>query len=318
MPTARVMELLEDMAEHGVWQVNLCGGDPAVHPDFVEIVAKARALDMIVDVSTKAYISPEDARRLKQAGLDYIQVSIEAANEELGDQIYGRKGQFAKVNKTIQNLVNAGVYTRTNSIITTLSFPHLEEIIHHLRDLGIREMKFSPAFRSMYVDSDPYLLGTDDIRQFEQEMARLADKYRPDGLQILSSTMPDPTRMTDEERSKYWLQDRAMCSSGRSSLIINPDGDVTICEEAPQEGDFVVGSVRDAPLETVWNSDKMMALAFPTRERFAGTPCETCDQFDICVGQKGHCFKDSYKGYGNPFTTNPFCPNAAESRPRLY
>jgi radical SAM protein with 4Fe4S-binding SPASM domain len=318
LPTARVLSLLDEMAEIGVGQVNLCGGDPLCHPDIVAIVDHGLGLGLTLDLSTKAHVGRQLADDLAATGLDYIQVSIEADDDGLGDRIYGRKGQYRRVVESLRNLLATPIFTRTNSIITKLNVDRIEPIIAMLAALGVREMKFSPAFRSMYVDTTGLLLDEAEIARFETAMAELADRWAKSGVVVLHSVMPDPTRMTREQRQDYWFNTRPGCSSGRSSLIINPDGDVSLCEEAPQEGGFIVGNVGDRTLRQIWNCAPLRRLAFPDRSRFAGAPCQTCGQFDRCVLSKGHCFKDAYKGYGRPFTVNPFCPEAPAPLPRLY
>lgn len=318
LPTSRILELLEEMVSLGIWQVNFCGGDPFCHQDILIILEKALGLDMIVDISTKAYINEVTAFKLDEIGLDYIQVSIEASTVELGDFIFGRKGQYKRVIETLKNLLNTNIFTRTNSIIVKQNLLFLEDIIQMLQNLGIKDMKFSPAFRSMHINNEPYILNAMEIEIFEQRIEEMSKKYERDGITVHHAVMPDPTRMTLEERENYWFFERPICSAGRSSMLITPNGKVAICEEAPKEGEFIVGDVRSSSILDVWNSQTLLDLAFPQKERFKNTPCEKCEHFDSCVNIKGHCFKDAYKGYGEPFTVNPFCPKAPEPIPRLY
>ncbi|AGF78004.1 radical SAM additional 4Fe4S-binding domain-containing protein [Desulfocapsa sulfexigens DSM 10523] len=318
LATSRILELIDEMGRLGTNQVNFCGGDPFCHPDVIEIIAHALKLGIVVDMSTKAFLDKQIVRRLEEVGLDYLQVSVDAANSSTGDLILGRSGQHARIIKTLENLRDTQIFTRTNSIITQHNFDQLEDIIITLRDLGICEMKFSPAFRSMNKDNNSILLGENQLLEFDDKMNWLANKYGSDGITIFHNRLPEPTMMSDQERAHYWLKDRPSCSSGRSSLIIAPDGKVSICEEVPQNGPFLVGDLTDSSLESVWNSQELKELAYPRKENFKNSSCYECDNFEFCVMVKGHCFKDTYKAYGRLFTTNPFCPKAAPLTTRLY
>jgi len=316
--TSRILELLEEMAAQGIWQVNFCGGDPFCQSDFLTILGRALKLGLVADISTKAYLSRNTVHELANMGLDYIQVSIDAAEPEKGDFIFGRRGQYNRVLKTLRNLLETNIFVRTNSIIVKQNLDDLEAIILKLKGLGVKEMKFSPAFRSMHTDNLRYLLNADEIARFESDMTLLTERYTNDDLTIFHSTMPDPSNLSNEQREQYWFKERPICSSGRSSMIVTPDGKVSICEEVPQTSDLIVGDVKRMSLAEVWHSPTMKALAFPAKDKFEGTPCAGCEQYDPCVLHKGHCFKDALKAYGRVFTVNPFCPSAPRPIPRLY
>jgi radical SAM protein with 4Fe4S-binding SPASM domain len=318
LATSRILELLDEMESLGVGQVNFCGGDPFCHPDVLKIVTHALNCGMVVDMSTKAYLDEKIVRQHEDAGLDYLQVSVDAADSVTGDLILGRLGQHAKILKTLENLRGTQIFTRTNSIITKHNFEQLENIIITLGDLGVREMKFSPAFRSMNKDNGSILLEPDQLLEFDDRMNSLVNKYNSESINIFHNRLPEPTMMSDQERADYWIRDRPSCSSGRSSLIIAPDGRISICEEVPQNDQFVVGDVTASSLESIWDSQALKELAYPERGKFEGSPCYECDNFKPCVTQKGHCFKDAYKAYGHLFTTNPFCPKASLLKTRLY
>jgi radical SAM protein with 4Fe4S-binding SPASM domain len=314
----RIAEILDEAAEIGIYQVNLCGGDGFCRPDFLEIIRACLSRNLIVDISTKAHIGKLVARDLADMGLDYIQVSFDTADEQTADLLFGRKGHFHRVIETILNLIEAGIYTRTNSIITPANIDHIERTITFLKELGVREMKFTPAFRSLYRNNRKWMIGVEEKRRFKAEMERLQMTNASDGVRIFYDAMDDFTELDIEGKRKYWFSGRPRCSSGRSNLVVAADGRVYPCEESPQTEEFVLGDLTKQCIREVWNSREMAQFIYPGRTQFKSTACFDCDNFEACVHDIGHCFRDCVKAYGRKYETNPFCPHAKPSTKRIY
>ncbi|MDD5099078.1 MAG: radical SAM protein, partial [Candidatus Colwellbacteria bacterium] len=272
----RICELLDEANTIGIYQVNLCGGDGFCRSDFVKIIKACLERNLIVDISTKCEVSSEIARELASMGLDYIQVSIDTYDEKTADYLYGKTGHFKKVVQTIRNLLSAGVYTRTNSIVTPYNYDHIKQTIEFLKSLGIREMKFAPAFRSSFRDNLKCLLSFEQKSHFRKMMAEIEVEYARQGVTIFHEAMKDYTEMTPEEKKEYWFQKRAFCSSGRSSMIVAFDGNVILCEESPQEPEYFVGNVKTQSIKDIWDSRRILHFIYPSRWRFAYTPCYSC------------------------------------------
>src|SRR6185312_16113103 len=74
----------------GVLQLGLSGGEPTLRSDLETLVATAHTLGLYQTLVTSAYrLSRERLAQLKAAGLDHVQISIQAADAELSDCIAG-------------------------------------------------------------------------------------------------------------------------------------------------------------------------------------------------------------------------------------
>jgi radical SAM protein with 4Fe4S-binding SPASM domain len=309
---------LDEAVELGIYQINLCGGDGFCRDDFPKIIASCIERNIIVDVSTKCYIDEDLASELARAGLDYIQVSIDSYDERTADFMFGKNGHFRKVTQTIRNLISAGIFTRTNTIVTPYNFDHMVKTVEFLQSLGITEMKFTPAFRSYFNDNSDCMLPFEKKNAFKTVMAEIAEEKKKEGLAIFYDAMTDFTEMNLAEKKEYWFVKRARCSAGRCSLVITPDGKVVSCEETPQTEEFFIGDLKKQSIKEVWNSPCMMEVTYPPRQRFSATACYECSDFDRCVKSIGHCFRDCLKVYHDMYETNPFCPKAKASHNRIY
>jgi len=85
----RVMQQARKM---GATQLGFSGGEPLVRQDLEELVQEARHLGYYTNLITSG-VGMDEARvkRLKDAGLDHIQISFQASNEELNNFLGGTK-----------------------------------------------------------------------------------------------------------------------------------------------------------------------------------------------------------------------------------
>ncbi len=85
----RVMQQARAM---GATQLGFSGGEPLVRKDLEELIAEARRLGYYTNLITSGVGMDEDrVKAFKEAGLDHIQISFQASNEELNNFLGGTK-----------------------------------------------------------------------------------------------------------------------------------------------------------------------------------------------------------------------------------
>jgi MoaA/NifB/PqqE/SkfB family radical SAM enzyme len=78
VPTAEMMARIDKLGELGTSVVAFSGGEPMLHPDLDKLIAHIRSLGMIAGLITNGYLmSPKRIEALNDAGLDYLQISID-------------------------------------------------------------------------------------------------------------------------------------------------------------------------------------------------------------------------------------------------
>src|SRR5918912_3365889 len=101
------LRVLDQARDLGVLQLHLSGGEPLQRHDLLPIVARAHELGLYTNLITSALgLSPTRAEQLKAAGLDHVQISIQADEPALSDRIagtpsYGRKIAAARLVKEL-------------------------------------------------------------------------------------------------------------------------------------------------------------------------------------------------------------------------
>jgi MoaA/NifB/PqqE/SkfB family radical SAM enzyme len=78
VPLEMMRERIDKLAELGTSVVAFSGGEPMLHPDLDALISHIRSHGMIAGLITNGYLlSPKRIEALNDAGLDYLQISID-------------------------------------------------------------------------------------------------------------------------------------------------------------------------------------------------------------------------------------------------
>jgi MoaA/NifB/PqqE/SkfB family radical SAM enzyme len=78
VPIATMRERIDHLHRLGTTIVTISGGEPLLHPDLDDLIRYIRSKGMITGMITNGYLlTAERIRRLNQAGLDHMQISID-------------------------------------------------------------------------------------------------------------------------------------------------------------------------------------------------------------------------------------------------
>lgn len=73
-----MLKRIDKLAEFGSSVITISGGEPMMHPGIYDIIARIRHHGMIAGlISNGYYFQPEKVKKLNEAGLDYLQISID-------------------------------------------------------------------------------------------------------------------------------------------------------------------------------------------------------------------------------------------------
>src|SRR6185503_18699687 len=90
LTTADWKRVFTEARELGVLQLGLSGGEPLVRPDVEELAAHARSLGLYTTLVTSGVgFTRERAERLRDAGLEHVQISIQDSDRAGADRIAG-------------------------------------------------------------------------------------------------------------------------------------------------------------------------------------------------------------------------------------
>src|SRR5580692_11514282 len=105
MSTAEIKDILDQLAEAGVFFLVFSGGEVFMRRDFLELVEYARKLMFNVKVKTNGVMIHEyEARRMRELGVEQVQISVYSHRPEVHDAITKLPGSLKRTIEAIRFL----------------------------------------------------------------------------------------------------------------------------------------------------------------------------------------------------------------------
>ena len=114
VPLAKMLRRIDDLARLGTNVITISGGEPLLHPELEQIVARIRHHGRIAGMITNGYLlMPDRIARLNRAGLDHMQISIDNVQP---DEV--SKKSLKVLDKKLQMLAeHADFHVNINSVV---------------------------------------------------------------------------------------------------------------------------------------------------------------------------------------------------------
>lgn len=277
----------------GVLQLGLSGGEPTLRTDLDELVRAAHELGLYQTLVTSGYRLHRDRlAALKQAGLDHVQVSIQAADAPLADSVAGAPAHDNKI-AVCRAAKDLGFPLTVNVVLHRRNLHQVAELIHLAEACGAERIELANtqyygwAFRNRAA-----LMPTKDQiaaawNVVQRERMRLASR-----LEIVW-VLPD-----------YYEQFPKPCMGGwgRSYLTVTPAGEVWPCHAAGSITTLQFDNVRARSLEWIWNESD--AFTRFRGDRWMPEPCRSCARK---TADFGGCRCQAFLLAGDAGATDPVC-----------
>ncbi|KPV65164.1 MAG: pyrroloquinoline quinone biosynthesis protein PqqE [Candidatus Bathyarchaeota archaeon BA1] len=287
--------------------------------DFYKVAMEARKRGMYIALATNGtLITSRVARKLKECGVDYVEISLDAATPGIHDGFRGIPRSFERTLNGIKNCVEEGFFTCVATAVTKLNMPEIPRLIELARNMGVRRFI---AFNFIPVGRAKNIIDLDITPEQREELLGLLFKKSEDcGIEILS-TAPQFARVCltlSEGRAvapthfyvghaswnlKVLAEFIGGCGAGRLYCALQPDGDVTPCVFMP---DMVVGSIKVQPFLDIWRHGEVM-WKLRDRDLLKGH-CGNCEYKYVCGG----CRARALGYFGDVLAPDPGCVNNKE------
>ena len=308
LTTAECLDLVDQMADLGVQEVTLIGGEAYLRDDWLDIVRALRRRGLHASMTTGGRgLTLERARSGAAAGLQSVSVSLDGL-EATHDRLRGVRGSFQSAMEALANLREVGVGICVNTQVNRLSIPELPAILETAIAAGAKAWQVQlTAAMGRAADQPDLLPQPFDLLQLFPMLAELKGRCDEAGVRlwpgnnlgyfgpfeaILRGTMP--------------RGHMASCGAGRSTLGIEADGAIKGCPSL-QTNPWTGGNIRDASLLDIW---ERAAPLRHTRDRTVDELwgyCRTCYYAEEC---RAGCTWTAFSLFGKP-GNNPLCHHRA-------
>ena len=292
LTTREWQRVLAEAKGLGVLQLHLSGGEPLLRRDLVDIVRSASGLGLYTNLITSGFsLSSRRAELLRAAGLDHVQISIQADERALADRIAGTPS-FERKKAAARLVKELGWPLTVNVVLHRHNIDRVDRILDMAAALGADRVELANTqyYGWALRNRDGLLPSRAQLDRAEATVR--ATRGRLDGRMEIIYVVPD-----------YYSRYPKPCMGGwgRRQLTVLPNGDVLPCPTA-HALPLPRASVRERPLAWIWERS-------PLFQSFRGTgwmphPCRSCDRREIDFGG---CRCQAFGLTGDAARTDPVC-----------
>ncbi len=287
------IRVLREARELGAVQLGFSGGEPLIRRDLEVLVEEGRGLGYYTNLITSGVgMDAERVRRLSDAGLDHIQLSIQASSKELNDRIAG--------SDTFEHKIAMAREIKANGFPMVLNFVVHGDNIDTMRDMLDLAIELEADYVEL-ANAQYYgwaLVNRDRLLPTREQIARaqtVAEEYQQrygDGMRIYY-VVPDYYENRPKPCMDGW---------GKVFLTIAPDGTALPCQAARNLPGIDYPNVGDRGIDWIWRES-------PAFNRFRGEawmkePCRSCPERSK---DYGGCRCQAYLLTGDAANADPVC-----------
>jgi radical SAM protein with 4Fe4S-binding SPASM domain len=308
LTTAECLDLVEQIADLGVREVTLIGGEAYLRDDWLDIVRALCRRGIHASITSGGRgLTAERANAAAAAGLESASISLDGV-EATHDRLRGVRGSYQSGLAALGHLRAAGINICVNTQINRLSMPELPAILDTVMAVGAKAWQIQlTAAMGRAADQPELLPQQSDLLELFPVLGELKARCDEAGIllwpgnnigyfgpyeSVLRGTMP--------------RGHMASCGAGRLTLGIEANGAIKGCPSL-QTNPWTGGNIRDASLRDIW--ERSAPLRY-TRDRTVDDLwgyCRTCYYADTCLAG---CTWTAFSLFGKP-GNNPLCHHRA-------
>ena len=223
LTTSEWMIILEKLQEIGIPQVTFTGGEPTMRSDLIELVDHAKWF--VTRLNTNGInLTEEYCRRLKEASLDSIQITLYSSDREIHNRLVGADGYDRTVNG-IKNALSLGMSVSINTPLCTENQDYVKTLAF-LHDMGVLYVTCSGIIttgNAARSESENLQLSREKI----SEILKNAVQFCAENGMEISFTSPGWVEESLCEELGIAVPN---CGACLSNMAITPSGKVVPCQ----------------------------------------------------------------------------------------
>jgi len=323
-----VLDKLSTLCGIGLPALSFSGGEPLARKDIFDLAAYAKKrISYVSFASNGTLITKDNAKRIRDAGVDYVEISIDGATSQVHDAFRGVSGSFEKAVQGVENSIDEGIDTCIATVLHRDNLAELDKLLELTKKLGTRFMHFNyiPTGRAKaYVELDLTpdqrydVLGTLGREMLQLYVKRKEEEDKQGSSNIKAdmffSTCPQyasVTRQLSRQKGENFVVEAHYaakkgvenvanflggCGAGRLYCCLEPNGDVKPCVFFQTSEKTVLGNILKDDFEKIWDTHPLL-WRLRTREALEDfevegkrVGCGSCPDKYICGGCRARAY----------------------------
>lgn len=290
MSTAEIKDVLDQMADAGVFFLTLSGGEILMRRDFFEILEHARARTFCIKLKTNAVlIRRKEAERIRALGVESVQISVYSHRPEVHDAVTKMPGSLRQSVEAARLLRSVGLHVTFANVLMNQNAEDYRGVRALANEIGA-QCTLDPTIT-------PRMDGDRSILSLNVDQEALRQVFRDGGLVgNVEEFCAAPPKVGEEDL------DSLPCSAGHTACYVSPYGDVYPCVQFP----LPCGNVRQTKFADIWRDSpqfkevRSITLGdMPSCSQCVhGSTCTRCPGLAYLEGNmRGPSYQDCQKSY---------------------
>ncbi|HEX9261896.1 MAG TPA: radical SAM protein, partial [Candidatus Bathyarchaeia archaeon] len=280
LTTEEAKRLMNQLSEVSKPLLILSGGEPMLREDIYELIRYGANKGFRMGLgSNGTLINGTVAKKLKNAGLKTVSISLDSSIPEKHDQFRGLENSWKKAVKAIKALKRNGVLVQVNTTLTQQNHSEIDEIMSLAEQLGVENFHLFflvPTGRGAKIaDISPTM--------YENMIKTTFAKSRKHRLNIKPSCAPQFMRIAKDMGldMRQWIRG---CIAGLYYCRIFPNGDITPCPYLPVK----LGNIREKKFSEIWFESNVFK-DLRDSDKLRGK-CGACKYRRLCGGCRARAY----------------------------
>lgn len=298
LSTKKCRKIIDEIASLGPCILIISGGDPLLREDVFEIVSHAtsRKLTVVMAVNPDTF-NKDNLKKIKDAGVKRISISLDSAEEKIHDSLRGVTGAFSQTIKAMQLAKTEELEFQINTTVTCYNLHQIPKITHLAVKIGAKS--FHPFFLVPTGRGEGLKDEKISPLDYERTLTFLANNKEKFPLEIKTTCAPHFYRILHQQEKSGPISDKRLtgCLGGISFAFISNTGKVYPCGYLQVKA----GDLKARTFTEIWENSKVFNQ-LRDRANLRGK-CGICRYRRICGGCRARAFTTA----GDYLSEEPYC-----------
>jgi radical SAM protein with 4Fe4S-binding SPASM domain len=267
-------KVIDKLHSIGIFIFSFTGGEPTLRKDLPELLHYAQEKGIVTGLITngRRLKDKEYVQKLVDAGLDFVQITIESHDPDIHDLVTSAKGSWHETVEGIRNMVPTPIYITTNTTLNKHNADGFLKTMEFLRGLEVKVFGCNSLIYSGNAPkiADEFALTIDELKEL---LPKIQEKTSKLGMKFMWYT---PTQYCALDPVSLELGVKS-CSAARINMCVGPQGEVYPCQSYFE----IVGKILEDDWSKIWNHPTCKAIR--ARE-YVLEKCKKCPLLSVCGG----------------------------------
>jgi MoaA/NifB/PqqE/SkfB family radical SAM enzyme len=269
IPFDKVLEILDDCKEMGVEAIQLTGGgEPTVHPKFVEICNAIRERGMAYSVVSNGCLVPRKAGMAEAfARASWVRISIDASHaashakqRSISESEFGHACAAVRLVRETADRLSTGCVIGVGFVVNRENWSEVYDAMVLAKELGAHNGRVS----AQYSSEDEKLF--DGFRDQCAELSKRAEELTDDSFVVFNRFSARVGDLTLRQ------PDYDICGYSYFVVYIGGDQSVYRCCATSYNEHGYLGSIKEQRFKDMWMSAERVAK----QDTFCARSCDRC------------------------------------------